>query len=96
MRKLLTKEEILSIAKEKGIKISFLNSLISGYRGKMTDWKNGKTTLTTSELTILTEYLLSQGTSNLNNSEKLLIIKYRNMSDEQKEKLLKSLTYEEV
>jgi len=54
----LTKEEILSLVKEKGIKLSFLNDLIHGYRGKMTDWKNGKTTLSDTELKTITNYLL--------------------------------------
>lgn len=57
MKKLFTKNEILTLAKENGIKLSYLNNLIGGYRGKMTDWKNGKTTLTNEELTILTEHL---------------------------------------
>lgn len=58
MKKKLSKEEILTLAKEKGVKISRLNELIGGYRGKLTDWKNGKTTLTDTELQIITEYLL--------------------------------------
>ena len=57
MKNLLTKEEVLTLAKENGIKLAYLNNLIGGYRGKMTDWKNGKTTLTDEELSILTEYL---------------------------------------
>lgn len=57
MKKLFTKNEILTLAKENGIKLSYLNNLIGGYRGKMTDWKKGKTTLTNEELTILTEHL---------------------------------------
>lgn len=58
MYKKLSKEEILSLAKERGIKISFLNDLIGGYRGKLTDWKNGKTTLTETELKTISDYLL--------------------------------------
>lgn len=60
MNKPLSKDEILSIAKQNGIKISYLNKLIGGYRGKLTDWKNGKTTLTESELEILTNYILEK------------------------------------
>ena len=58
MTKIMTKDEILTLAKEKGIKLSHLNSLINGYRGKLTDWKNGKTSLTESELRIISDYLL--------------------------------------
>ncbi len=92
MKNLFTKEKILTLAKEKGIKLSFLNNLIGGYRGKMTDWKNGKTTLTNEELTILTEYLSVYENLSLNDSEKLLISKYRSLSDEKKENLLKELS----
>ena len=45
MNNKLSKEEILTLVDEKGIKLSHLNSLIGGYRGKLTDWKKGKTTL---------------------------------------------------
>lgn len=92
MKNLFTKGKILTLAKEKGIKLSYLNNLIGGYRGKMTDWKNGKTTLTNEELTILTEYLSVYENLSLNDSEKLLISKYRSLSDEKKENLLKELS----
>lgn len=92
MKNLFTKGEILTLAKEKGIKLSYLNNLIGGYRGKMTDWKKGKTTLTNEELTILTEYLSVYENLSLNDSEKLLISKYRSLSDEKKENLLKELS----
>lgn len=62
MTKILTKDEILALAKEKGIKLAHLNSLIDGYRGKLTDWKNGKTSLTESELQIISGYLLGTET----------------------------------
>ena len=54
----VNKEEILSLAKEKGIKLSYLNDLINGYRGKLTDWKNNKTSLTEDEVSVITNYLL--------------------------------------
>lgn len=92
MKNLFTKEEILTLAKEKGIKLSYLNNLIGGYRGKMTDWKNGKTTLTNDELTVITKYLSVYENLSLNDSEKLLISKYRSLSDEKKENLLKELS----
>lgn len=62
MSKTLSKEEILALAKDKGVKISRLNELIGGYRGKLTDWKNGKTTLNETELHIITDYLLGNET----------------------------------
>lgn len=71
MSKNLSKEEILSLAKKKGIKISFLNDLIGGYRGKLTDWKNGKTTLTDSEKNIISNYVLGNTSNSENNIENL-------------------------
>lgn len=55
----MNKDEILTLSKQKGIKLSFLNSLINGYRGKLTEWKNNKTTLTENEIKIITDYLLA-------------------------------------
>lgn len=81
MKKLFTKDKVLTLAKENGIKLSHLNNLIGGYRGKMFEWKKGKTTLTNEELTILTEYLSVYENVSLNDSEKLLISKYRSLSD---------------
>ena len=63
MKNKLSKEDILNLAKEKGVKLSYLNSLIGGYRGKLTDWKNGKTTLTDAELDTISNYLLGNETS---------------------------------
>lgn len=62
MKNNLSKEEILNLAKEKGVKLSYLNTLIKGYRGRLTDWKNGKTTLTEDELKIITDYLVENRT----------------------------------
>ena len=87
----LSKDEILSIAKQNGIKISYLNKLIGGYRGKLTDWKNGKTTLTESELEILTNYILEKNYCCFSEKEQILIEKYRLMNAEQQEKLLKEI-----
>ncbi len=50
-------QELLTIAKKRGIKLSFLNELIGGYRGKLTDAKKGKTTLSDNELLIIEHYL---------------------------------------
>lgn len=47
---------IIKLAKQRGIKQSFLNELIGGYRGKITDWKNGKSKPTDDELNTIAEY----------------------------------------
>lgn len=92
----LSKEEILSLAKEKGIKISFLNDLIGGYRGKLTDWKNGKTSLTENELSIITDYLLKKESSPANSTDmspedKEIMDMIKSLSPEKKEMFLKFL-----
>lgn len=51
------KDEILNRIDETGVKLSFLNELIGGYRGKLTEWKKGKTTLTENEMKIIINYL---------------------------------------
>lgn len=51
-----TVDRILSLAKERGTKQSFLNNLIGGYRGKITDWKNEKSTPTEKEIKIIANY----------------------------------------
>ncbi len=58
-----SKEEIFNEIKKKGVKIKFLNDLIGGYRGKLTEWKKGKTTLTEKEQEMIETYLF--GDSNL-------------------------------
>ena len=97
MNKNISREEILSIAKEKGIKISFLNDLIGGYRGKLTDWKNGKTSLTETELSTITNYLLGNTQTSSENdkemsAEDIEIMKMiKSLSPEKKEMFLKFL-----
>lgn len=97
MNKNMSREEILSIAKEKGIKISFLNDLIGGYRGKLTDWKNGKTSLTETELSTITNYLLGNTQTSAENdkemsTEDIEIMKMiKSLSPEKKEMFLKFL-----
>lgn len=54
-----SKEEILAQIKKRGVKKSFLCELIGGYRGKLTEWEKGKTTLTDQELNIITDYLFN-------------------------------------
>jgi transcriptional regulator with XRE-family HTH domain len=48
--------KILKLAKERGVKQSHLNDLIGGYRGKITEWKNGKSSPTEHELKILSDF----------------------------------------
>lgn len=92
----LTKDEILTLAKEKGVKISYLNKLIGGYRGKLTDWKNGKTTLNETELSTITDYLLGTETSEepLDETDQQILMlarKSRVLPPEEKEKFMKVL-----
>ncbi len=54
------KEEILEQIKKRGVKKSFLCDLIGGYRGKLTEWEKGKTTLTEQELEIIINYLFDE------------------------------------
>jgi hypothetical protein len=96
MNKNLSKEEVLSLAKEKGIKLSFLNDLIGGYRGKLTDWKNGKTSLTENELSIITDYLLGKESSpatsvDMSPDDKEIMTMIKSLSPEKKEMFLKFL-----
>lgn len=65
----MNKEEILTLAKEKGVKLSFLNELIGGYRGKLTEWKNGKTSLTEKEAKVITDYLMSDSDKEINDND---------------------------
>ena len=52
----ITVERILLLAKERGVKQSFINNLIGGYRGKLTDWKSGKSSPTKEEIQIIAQY----------------------------------------
>lgn len=47
---------IIELAKARGVKLAFINKLIGGYRGKATDWKNGKSAPTDDELRIIAGY----------------------------------------
>jgi len=60
-----TIERILMLMEERGVKQTFIEGLLDGYRGKVTEWKKGKSTPTNAELQIIadffhvsTEYLL--------------------------------------
>lgn len=89
MNKNMSREEILSIAKEKGIKISFLNDLIGGYRGKLTDWKNGKTSLTETELSTITNYLLGKEAFKLSDQALDVATKFDQLSDDNQSAIIK-------
>ena len=51
-----TIDRILELASERGIKQKFINELVNGYRGKVTEWKNGKSTPSDEELIIIAEF----------------------------------------
>jgi len=50
-------ERILALAKQKGLKQAFLEEKIGAYRGKITEWKNKKSSPTDVELKIVAELL---------------------------------------
>lgn len=77
-----SKEDILKQIKKRGVKKSFLCELIGGYRGKLTEWEKGKTTLSEQELKIITDYLFEE--ERLQSEAADLYEKYRRLSPEQK------------
>lgn len=77
-----TKEEILEQIKKRGIKKSFLCDLIGGYRGKLTEWEKGKTTLTEQELDTIVNYLFDE--DNLQKEAIALYSRYNRLSPEQR------------
>ena len=91
----LSKEKILSLAKEKGVKLSYLNNLIGGYRGKLTDWKNGKTTLSEDEVKTITDYLLGNETTDkqLEGIEFALMSESEGLTEDQKQDVLKYIRF---
>ncbi len=80
-----TKEEILKRIDETGVSQKFLNNLIGGYRGKITEWKNGKTSLSESELNILVSYLFDESKFKLRPEAEELYERYQKLSPEQRE-----------
>lgn len=52
-----TYERINGLRKEKGVTLAFLNEKIGGYRGKLTDVKNGKVSLNELEIEIIAKEL---------------------------------------
>lgn len=77
-----SKEDILKQIKKRGVKKSFLCDLIGGYRGKLTEWEKGKTTLNEQELKIITDYLFEE--ERLQSEAADLYEKYRRLSPEQR------------
>lgn len=77
-----SKEEILEQIKKRGVKKSYLCDLIGGYRGKLTEWEKGKTTLTKQEIDIITDYLFDE--NNLQAEAIALYSKYSRLSPEQR------------
>jgi len=51
-----TTERITQIMTERGIKQSFVEGLLGTYRGKITEWKKGKSSPTMKELEILADF----------------------------------------
>lgn|GEM_PF-1274859 len=51
-----TIERILKLMEEHGVKQTFIESLLNGYRGKVTEWKKGKSTPSSSELEIIADF----------------------------------------
>lgn len=49
----ISAERILSLAKERGVKQQYISELIGGYRGKTTDWKQGKSSPSERDLEII-------------------------------------------
>ena len=49
-------ERVLNLIEERGIKQAFIEGLLDGYRGKLTEWKKGKSSPTLSELQIIASF----------------------------------------
>jgi hypothetical protein len=89
-------DRINGLRKEKGVKLSFLNSAIGGYKGKLTDVKNEKTTLTKIEIDIIakalgtsSDYLLtgSEAKKSPAEAEENIQKDYNEFSEETREQL---------
>ena len=79
-----SKEEILKRIEETGVTQKFLDNLIGGYRGKLTEWKKGKTTLNENELNILVSYLFDENKFNARSEAEELYARYQNLADAQR------------
>jgi hypothetical protein len=89
-------DRINGLRKEKGVILSFLNSAIGGYKGKLTDVKNEKTTLTKIEIDIIakalgtsSDYLLtgSEAKKSPAEAEENIQKDYNEFSEETREQL---------
>ena len=49
-------ERILNLMEEQGVKQTFIEGLLNSYRGKITEWKKGKSTPTVAELQIIADF----------------------------------------
>ena len=49
-------ERIITLMEERGVKQTFIEGLLNGYRGKFTEWKKGKSTPTDAELQIVADF----------------------------------------
>ncbi len=49
-------DRILLLCKERGVKQAYINDLIGGYRGKVTDWKMNRSSPTEEEQRIIAEF----------------------------------------
>ncbi|MDO5397876.1 MAG: helix-turn-helix transcriptional regulator [bacterium] len=86
--------KILTLAKQKGIKQSFLNQLIGGYRGKLTDWKNGKSSPSQQDIIKIAEYFNVSVDYLLNEDE--IITTNKSSAQEELFKLVSDLSDDEV
>lgn len=87
----ITKEELLEKIKKSGVKADTLNQLIGGYKGKLTEWKRGKTTLTQQEINIINDYLESKPVITekaLTEEELRLVTLYRRQTEQGKQGIL--------
>ena len=51
-----TVERTLMLMDERGVKQTFIEGLLNSYRGKITEWKKGKSTPTHAELQIIADF----------------------------------------
>ncbi|MCL2617859.1 MAG: helix-turn-helix domain-containing protein [Defluviitaleaceae bacterium] len=49
-------DRISMLMEERGVKQSFIEGLLNGYRGKITEWKKGKSTPTVLEVNIIADF----------------------------------------
>lgn len=87
----ISKEELLIKIDKSGVKAAALNQLIGGYKGRLTEWKRGRTTLTQEEMNIINDYLDSKPIITdkyLSKEELFLLNSYRNSTDHGKNWLL--------